>query len=218
MTRVRIINHPLKTIRNLNDRGVKRTKEIINLSSQFGYHYFDGDRSLGYGGYVYDGRWKEVARAICQQYKITTGGKVLDVGCAKGFLVKDLRDLGIDCYGVDISNYAIENCHPEVRDFLQVSDARKLPFVDQEFDLVLSINTLHNLNRNEVKMALVELMRVSKKDCFVQVDSYNTPSQKLKFEEWVLTAKFHDFPSGWKKLFDEAGYKGDWDWTIFSEI
>lgn len=217
MTRVQLIDKSPKTLRDLSIRGLNRTKEIIDISSQFGYHYFDGDRSYGYGGYVYDGRWKEVAQKICAHYGITKGSKVLDVGCAKGFLVKDLRDLGINAYGVDISRYAIENCHPKVEKYLQVGDARNLPFHKGDFDLVLSINTIHNLVRQDVIKALKEMMRVSKKDCFIQVDSYITIDDKRKFEEWVLTAKFHDFPAGWEKVFAEAHYFGDWDWTLISE-
>ena len=217
MTRVQLIDKSPRTFRDLSIRGVNRTREIVDISSQFDYHYFDGDRCFGYGGYTYDGRWKIVAQKICTYYGITRGSRVLDVGCAKGFLVKDLRDLGIDAYGVDISKYAIEHCHPEVQEFLQVSDARNLPFRDGDFDLVLSINTIHNLDREDVMKALKEMMRVSNKNCFVQVDSYITPDDKLKFEEWVLTAKFHDFPAGWEQIFDEVQYYGDWDWTLMSE-
>jgi hypothetical protein len=34
------------------------------------------------------------------------------------------------------------------------------------------------------------------------------------FENWVLTAEYHDYPDEWIKLFTEAGYTGDWNWTI----
>ena len=71
---------------------------------------FDGPRKFGYGGYVYDGRWKSVAKRIVKEYNLKKGSKVLDVGCGKGFLVKDLINLGIDAYGLDISEYAIKNC------------------------------------------------------------------------------------------------------------
>lgn len=218
MARVRLIRQSPKTLRSLSSRGAKRTREVIEIASQFGFEYFDGGREFGYGGYVYDGRWKTIAKEICEHYGIKSGDKVLDVGCAKGFLVKDLRDLNIDCYGVDISNYAIENCHPDVKNYVYVGDSRELNFRDGEFDLVLSINTLHNLKRNDIAKSLSELMRVSKKSCFVQVDSYMTSKEKIRFEEWVLTARFHDYPSGWLDLFNEAGYFGDWDWTVFSEL
>jgi hypothetical protein len=49
---------------------------------------------------------------------------------------------------------------------------------------------------------------------FVQVDSYPTPGQNAAFEACVLTAKFHDDPDGWTKLFEEASYTDDYYWTI----
>ena len=217
MTQIKIIDSQPKTNRKLSIRGENRTKDVVEEAMKFGQLYFDGDRRFGYGGYRYDGRWKKVAKRICKLYKLQRNSKVLDVGCAKGFLVKDLRDLGINCFGIDISSYAIDNCHPDVKNYLLVGDVRNLPYPNSEFDLVLSINTIHNLVRNDVIKALQELKRVSKKNCFVQIDSYLTEDQKRKFEEWVLTAKYHDFPQGWQKLFLEADYSGDWDWTIFAE-
>ena len=56
--------------------------------------------------------------------------------------------------------------------------------------------------------------RVAKGKSYVVVDSYRTPEQKALFEDWVLTAEFHDYPEEWIRVFGEAGYTGDWDWTI----
>lgn len=187
--------------------------------------YFDGDRKYGYGGYTYDGRWVAVAKKLIETYDLKPQGrdsvfgevKVLDVGCAKGFLVYDLLAQGIDAYGLDTSRYALDNCMPAVVGRLHRGIATVLPFPDDSFDLVVSFNTLHNLPRDLLKMALREIMRVSKGPAFVQVDSYHTPEQKKMFEEWVLTAEFHDYPEGWLRLFDEAGYTGDYDWTIVTE-
>ena len=58
------------------------------------------------------------------------------------------------------------------------------------------------------------MIRVGKKKFFIQVDSYYNIKQKKIFEDWVLTAKYHDYPKGWLNLFKLAGYKGDWYWTI----
>ena len=55
---------------------------------------------------------------------------------------------------------------------------------------------------------------MSKGKSYVVVDSYLNEEQKALFEEWVLTAEFHDYPEGWFKAFAEAGYTGDWSWTI----
>jgi ubiquinone/menaquinone biosynthesis C-methylase UbiE len=97
---------------------------------------------------------------------------------------------------------------------LHLGSAVKLPFPDNSFACVLSLNTIHNLDRPDLITALKEMERLAPGRGFVQVDSYRTPEQKAVFEEWVLTAKFHDYPDGWVRLFNDAGYTGDYYWTI----
>jgi len=79
---------------------------------------------------------------------------------------------------------------------------------------VISLNTVHNLERDDCIRAVREIQRLAPGRGFIQVDSYRTPEQREIFESWVLTAKFHDYPDGWRKLFQEAGYTGDYYWTI----
>ena len=97
---------------------------------------------------------------------------------------------------------------------MHLGSGDRLPFPDRSFDCVVSLNTIHNFDRAGVLRALREIERVGKGRAFVQVDSYRTPEQKDLFESWVLTAKFHDYPQGWIEIFEEAGYMGDYDWTI----
>ena len=200
--------------RNVQARGAGKTDEVIRISRQYGELYFDGPREYGYGGYRYDGRWRPVARDIVAHFELKPGNRVLDIGCAKGFLVKDLLELGIDAYGIDISEYALMKCEPEVIGRLHLGSADRLPFPSGSFQAVLAINTIHNLPRERCKTALQEMERLAPGKGFVKVDSYLSPEQKQVFESWVLTAEFHDYPPGWLKLFAEAGYTGDYDWTI----
>jgi len=200
--------------RNVADRASAKTEEHIRISRQYGQEYFDGSRDYGYGGYRYDGRWKQVALDIIEHFSLSPGDRVLDVGAAKGFLVHDMLTEGLDAYGLDISEYALMNCDPNVIGRLHLGNAVGLPFPDGCFKCVISLDTIHNLSRDLVKVALSEIQRVSNGNAFVKVDSYRTPDQKRIFESWVLTAQFHDYPDGWLRLFDEAGYTGDYWWTI----
>lgn len=202
--------------RNINERSTSKSKRSIKISRKYGKDYFDGKRDYGYGGYYYDGRWIKVAKYFKNKYKLKKGSKILDVGCAKGFLIKDLIDLGIDAYGLEISDYAINNSHPSVIGRIHKGNAKKLPFPDNSFDAVISINAIHNLNKNECLKALKEIQRVTKKYAFVQVDSYKNLKEKKIFLSWVLTAKYHDYPKNWIKLFKKAGYKGDYNWTLIN--
>ena len=214
MSEIDLLKSLPKGKRNVKARETAKTEEHVRISREYGQMYFDGPREYGYGGYRYDGRWQPVASDIVRHFGLTPGDRVLDVGCAKGFLIKDLLALGIDAYGVDVSRYALMHCEPEVVGRLQLGSADSLPFPDRSFSAVLSLNTIHNLSSDHCKLALQEIERLAPGKGFVQVDSYRTPEQKAVFESWVLTAEFYDYPEGWRSLFNEAGYTGDWYWTI----
>jgi len=203
-----------KSKRSIANRKNLKTKRHIVISRKYGRMYFDGPRSFGYGGYNYDGRWVPVANDIIKIFKLKKGSKVLDIGCAKGFLVKDLLNLGMDSYGLDISEYALENADKELTGRLHLGSADRLPFNDNSFDAVLSINTIHNLNKKNCIKAIKEIERVSKGKSFIQVDSYENLEQKKIFMNWVLTAKFHTYTYEWEKIFKKSGYTGMYYWTI----
>ena len=109
-----------KTKRNIQAREEAKDPEVVRISKEFGEMYFDGPRDYGYGGYRYDGRWVPVAHDIIAHFGLKPGMRVLDAGCAKGFLVKDLRDAcpGLEVTGLEISAYAIEHAHPDAKPYL----------------------------------------------------------------------------------------------------
>ncbi len=197
-------------------RKVKEDGEAF-LSCMYDYAYFDGDRKYGYGGYYPDDRWIPVAKDIISYYGLQPGSKVLDVGCAKGYLVEALDEFGMNAYGIDISRYAVKNCSLDMVGRIHRGDILDLHFPDNSFDLVLSINIVHNLDEEHLSLAFKELQRVSRKDCFITVDSYRNEEEKAIFEDWVLTAKSHGYPYWWLNKFKEHGYIGDYDWCIWSK-
>jgi len=202
--------------RNIQKRKEAKDPAVVAISRQYGEMYFDGPRDYGYGGYRYDGRWLPVARDIIAHFGLEAGMRVLDVGCAKGFLVKDLMLAcpGLEAFGLDVSLYALMHSEKEIIGRLHLGTAEKLPFPDNSFDCVLCLNTVHNFPRPRAIKVMQEIQRTSAGRAFVQVDSYHTPEQKEIFESWVLTADFYDYPQGWVELFREAGYTGDYYWTI----
>ena len=216
MAEVNLLAKLPSTKRDIQKRHEAQSPENIALSRQYGEAYFDGPREVGYGGYRYDGRWIPIAEDFVRHFNLKPGDRVLDVGCAKGFLVKDLMKVcpGLEAFGLDISEYALMHCEPEVVGRLHLGSADKLPFPDRSFNAVISINTVHNFERADAIRAVREIERLAPGRGFIQVDSYRTPEQRELFLSWVLTAKFHDYPDGWLKLFREAGYTGDWHWTI----
>jgi len=215
MAEVNLLARYPKSKRNVKAR-VGNKEENRALAMKFGKEYFDGTREQGYGGFRYDGRWIPIAEDIVHHFGLKAGDSVLDIGCAKGFLVKDLMKVcpGLEVFGIDVSNYAILNCEPEVVGRLHVGDARNLPFPDGSFKAALSINTIHNLNRAGCITALKEMQRVAPVGGYVQVDAYRNPAEEKIFLDWVLTAQTHGTPEQWVTLLHEAGYQGDYFWTI----
>lgn len=214
MAEVNLLRSLPQPKRSVTERASAKTDDHVRISRQYGHEYFDGLREYGYGGYSYDGRWVPVAADIVEHFGLEAGARVLDVGCAKGFLVKDLVDQGIDAFGIDVSEYALLNCMPDIVGRLHLGNAANLIFPDGSFGAVLAINSIHNLPREGCLTALTEIERLAPGRGFVQVDAYRTLQEKRVFEDWVLTAMFHGFPEEWLELFDEAGYTGDWNWTL----
>lgn len=221
MAEVNLLRALPKVERNIRQRESGKSDEIIAVAKQFGKDYFDGSREYGYGGYRYDGRWLPVARDIVAHFGLEPGMRVLDIGCAKGFLVKDLMQAcpGLEAFGVDVSDYALANGEPEVAGRLQRAGAEELPFPDDSFDAVVSINTIHNLDRSGCVTALKEFTRVCRRPekAFVQVDAFRTYAEKERFEGWCLTALTYLTPAEWIALFAEASYRGDYFWTILED-
>ena len=211
-----IKNYPYSK-RDISGRLASKTDEDRRIARQFDEDFFDGDRRYGYGGYNYNPKyWTPVVPDFMKNYGLTRKSKILDVGCGKGFFLYDFMRLipGLSVSGVDISNYAIYNALPEVKPYLQVNNAKNLPFEDNYFDLVISINTIHNLVRSECMQAIREIERVSKGSSYIVVDAYKTESEQKRMKAWNLTAKTFMHVEDWKKFFSEAGYTGDYYWFI----
>lgn len=205
-----------KSNRPVDQRGREITAEHRMIAREFGADFFDGERLYGYGGYRYDGRWLPVCEDFREDYGLDEDAAILDIGCAKGFMVRDFISLMPDATvkGIDVSEYAIENADPLARSHVSVADARELPFEDDSFDLVISITTIHNLPIADVRRALQEVMRVSRKDAFVTLDAWRSEGERENLMKWNLTALTYMHVSDWITLFDEVGYTGDYDWFL----
>ena len=206
-----------KSKRPIEERGQLITEKDRRIARMFEREYFDGDRLHGYGGYSYHQRfWQETVKRFKEHYRLPDNASLLDVGCAKGFMLHDFKQLmpQLNIAGIDISSYAIENAIASVKPSLQVGNAAELPFEDNSFDLVISINTVHNLPLPECKRALREIERVSKKDSFVTMDAWRNETERERLMKWNLTALTYMHVDDWKRLFDDIGYTGDYYWFI----
>ena len=211
-----LANYP-KTKRDAKQRGATKTYEDRAIARKFGKEFFDGNRKNGYGGYYYNPRfWQPVIPTFQEYFGLTSKSSVLDVGCGKGFMLFDMAELipGITVKGIDISEYAIENAIKDMQPHVKVANAIELPFEDNSFDVVISITTVHNLEREECAKALQEIERVSRGKSFITVDAYRNDEEKEMMYAWNLTARTVMHVDEWKRFFDEVGYTGDYYWFI----
>ena len=211
-----LMNYP-RTKRNVEERREAKTEEDRRIARQFGRDFFDGDRRHGYGGFGYLPRfWQPVVPTFVRHFALKAGSSLLDVGCGKGFMLHDLALLvpGITVKGVDLSEYAIENTIEDMKANVHVADAKRLSFLDKSFDVVIAINTIHNLEQEECGQALREIERVARKGSFITVDAYRTEEERVRILAWNFTAKMILSVDGWKAFFAEVGYTGDYYWFI----
>ncbi len=209
-----LIKYP-KAKRNLSKRKKDKDIKVREIAREFGKDFFDGHKKYGYGGHYYNEKyWFRVVEDIINFYKLDNNSKILDIGCAKGFMLYEFKKILPNAFltGIDISEYAIKNCKEEVKNCLQVGNAKKLNFADNTFDLVIAINTIHNLAEKECGYALKEIQRVSKKHSYVVLDAYSNDIEKESMYDWNLTGKTIKHTQDWIKFFKEHGYKGDYYW------
>jgi len=176
--------------------------------------YFDGSREQGYGGYYKDERWKPVANFLIDKYTLGPKSKVLELGCAKGFLLSEIRELipEIELWGLDISRYALEKVRPEDNIFLVQGNFESLPFRKNYFDLVISLNSVHNiLTLNETIRALSEIDRISN-DSIISVAAYTNLEEKKFLDQWAVVASTYLTENDWLDVFKLSNFQGDYDW------
>ena len=206
-----------RSSRPIDGRARTVTDEDRLVSRRFGKDYFDGDRMHGYGGYYYHPRfWTDTVRYFRDHYHLADGAAVLDVGCAKGFMLHDIKLLmpKLKIAGLDISQYAYDHAMLDVKPFIKIGNCKELPYPDNSFDLVVSINTVHNLQLDECKEAIREIQRVSRVHAYLVVDAWRTEEERERLNKWVVTCQTAMHVDDWKKLFAEVGYTGDYYWFI----
>ena len=226
------------------DRGEKILEEDKRIAERLDFSFYDGIRSKGYGGYYYDGRWRKVAEVIRDRYKLTKDSKVLIDRCHKGFLVFDLMNLipGITIYGIHPREYGInhamegygrfaminnicegepqvieEDARRKIMPFLLKIESYELPFKDDFFDCIISIENACSYNPIQCKEVIKEIVRTSKnkgKNCYIQNDSWYNEKQKDKLLNWSFLCKTFLSIEEWEQLYESLGYQGDYGFTI----
>lgn len=207
------------TKRNYLERMINNKVECMRVAKKFSFNYWDGKRKYGYGGYRYiPGRLKSVANKIIKNYKLNNFSKILDVGCGKGYLLYEIKQIlpNINIYGFDISNYAINNSKKEIKKYLFKYDARKIfPFKNNFFDLTISLGTLHNFSLSDLERSIKEIQRVSKKK-YIMVESFRNDKELFNLQCWALTCQTFFSVKDWIWFYNYVGYNGDYEFIYFN--
>ena len=206
------------TSRAYIDRMVDDKVHCMLKAKEYETDYWDGHRRYGYGGYKYiPGRWKPVAESLIEHFGLTRTSSVLDVGCGKGFLLYEMKQLlpDIKIAGFDISEHGLSQCREEIRDKLFHHKAQdSYSYEDNSFDLVISLGCLHNLRVFELEKALKEIERVGRQG-YVMVESYRNEQEQFNLQCWALTCESFFDVDEWVWLFDRFGYTGDYEFIFF---
>jgi 2-polyprenyl-3-methyl-5-hydroxy-6-metoxy-1,4-benzoquinol methylase len=177
----------------------------MNLHNTFDEKYFeDGvrNRVSAYENY----RWMpersiREASSIINNIKFDT---VLDYGCAKGFMVYALRLLGKEAYGADVSQYAVKNCHPNVKDYLQVIENTEQ--LTGGWDLIIAKDVLEHIPKDLIPSVLSELRRRCK-TIFIAVPLGDGIRYRIREYEMDITHIVREPEEWWLKTIVDAGFK-----------
>lgn len=195
-----------------NDRNIKH--RII--ASYREKDFFDGNRSYGYGGFHYDGRWKKIAEKIKTEYKLSNNSKILQINSEKGFFLKDMIETLPEAkiYGVEVSKYAYNNTIAKVKNSIQlIKDYKEIKFEDNFFDFILCIGVTYTLNLSDSIKLIKEIERVGKGKSFLNLASYNTKEDFWLMKEWSLLGTMILKKDEWLEILKHANYSGDYYFT-----
>ena len=156
--------------------------------------------------------------ALIENYKLSNDSSILDVGCGKGFLLYELKQLvpGLNITGFDVSRHGLTNAKEEVKDclFNQRAQEAPYPYKDNEFDMVISLGCVHNLRIFDLETALKEIERVGRQG-YIMMESYRNEQEQFNLQCWALTCESFFDHEEWPWLFDHFGYTGDYEFIYF---
>lgn len=166
--------------------------------------YFEAgiqNKISSYSGYEFEERYNQNAKDLIDEFKPQ---KVLDVGCAKGFLVKGFKNNNVYAVGCDISEYAISKCPEDIKNYVAVASITNLAgYRSGAFDLVIAYDVLEHLTDKQLELAIEELKRTCSKDGVVSIQ---TPPKKEDWDNDVTHINIKSLQD-WIKLFVKHGLR-----------
>jgi SAM-dependent methyltransferase len=195
-------------------KNLMRKRTVVNriLANDLDKKFYDGERINGYGGFKYDERWKVFLKKIIHKYKLNKDSLVLDIGCKKGFFIKDLQDLvpGITVYGIEDHKYPITKSLLSVRKNIKyVNSYYDIKFKKNYFDFVHAHNSIYRYSLRDMIKVIKKIIFISKKS-HITVPVYYNENERSKFLDWSLLGGVILKEKDWKQMFKFLNYKGDY--------
>lgn len=145
--------------------------------------------------YIYNDEWKKFWGNVADEIVRTLHPKkVLDIGCAKGFLVYELRRRGVEAYGIDISQYAISQVDNSIKEYCRVGSA--LDPIKEHYDLITCIEVVEHLNYTDSKCAVKNMCAVADDILFSSTPfdyEEKTHIGIRPIEDWIREFYYHGF-------------------------
>lgn len=200
----------------------KNSRTIKNriVASYRGKKFYDGKREDGYGGFKYDSRWKAVAKKIFDVYRLKDNAKILQIGCDKGFLLQDIKEIfpKAKVRGIEVSDYAIQSADKKIKKFIKKGLFYDLPFKKNEFDFVIAIGPVYSLNLADAIKCLEEIKRVGKDKSFITLGSYESERDFRLFRYWTLLGSTILKKKEWIEVLKHTKYNGDYKFNTAKSL
>jgi SAM-dependent methyltransferase len=198
-------------------KNIHNKSDVIKrcIANEFDFLFYDGPREVGYGGYKYDGRWKEFIPRIIKRYNLTNKSKVLEIGCRKGFFLNDIKEIlpGIKIVGVEDHKYPLKKSLKSVKSKLKYIEKYYLiRYPKNYFDFVMCFNNIYRYNFTDM-LKVFRVMEKVAKNKFITIPSFETEKEKIQFENFSYTGQTILTKKDWLKLFKYTGYTGDYFFT-----
>jgi len=205
-----------KDRKNIYETVRRETKE------KYDRDYFEKGIITGKSCYMYYSWMPEqtlrMVYYLITQLPIKTSDRVLDFGCAKGFVVKALRILDIEAYGVDVSEYAISKVDNEVKEYCDLIDGFSFNF-DLLFDWTISKDVFEHIPEDQLEIispylstrtkkmfVVIPLAPENTRGCFL-VPEYNRDTTHVTARDARWWKEFFS-SNGWEVLSCDLSFKG----------
>jgi hypothetical protein len=152
----------------------------------------------GYAWSSFQGLFVEAAAFLHEMFP--SARSYVDAGCAKGFLVKALRERGLEAQGFDHSSWAIEHSEPNARQFLRLASIEFIEYADKCTDLLVAMSLLESLSEKQISVFLTKGRRWARTALFLTLPRQGNHDRDLSH----ITIRE---PSWWRQRFNEAGWR-----------